>query len=152
MDTLDIENNPLHLLWAAYLVIGSGFCFRGREDHERLRHDEVRDTTDENGLKSMDLSPHFFKNLANDVGLNMKGHRLPVRQICQMDPRDPRDPYNIIFLYQSKQVRNHKSTYYLYPYTDLQLKSDPRTANDGGRALFNPLLPYGKNQLGSIVR
>jgi hypothetical protein len=107
---------------------------------------------DQNQSPSFDLSPHFFKNLADDVGLNMKSKRLAVRQIHQLDAADRRDPYRVLELYRSHLVKNYQGTFYLYPFTPLQLKNSPVIGNDGQAAWYNPKMPYGKNQLGAITK
>jgi hypothetical protein len=106
---------------------------------------------DENNSRSFDLSPHFFKNLADDVGLNMSSKRLGVRQIHELDHSDPRDPFKILELYISHLPQNYQETFYLYPFTPLQIKTSPVIGNDGQTAWYNPKLHYGKNQLGAIT-
>ena len=135
-----------------YIVVGLGYAFRGRKDHEVLKANEIRHAVDEHDSKSFDLSPHFFKNLSDDVSLNMRSERLAVRQIHQLDASDPRDPYYIISLYMSHLPLNHEGRFYLRPFTKAQRTTAATLGNDGAAAWYNPKLPIGKNELGSILQ
>lgn len=152
IDTLDIYNNPLDLLHAVYFVIGVGFCFRGRQDHEHFDTKEIRLVVDEAGNRSYDVNPHFFKNNQDDVGLNMRAQRLAVRQIHEINRDDPKDPFRIIQEYLGHLPRNYKGPFYLHPFTDKQIKSNYVIGNNGASAWYNPKLKVGKNTLSAILK
>ena len=142
-------NDARDLVNGCYIVVGIGWCLRGKEDHALLADGEIKFLADEQG-PYVSLSPHFLKNHSEQVGSGGQHDRQEPRRLYQLEQDNPHDGYNMMNLYRSHKPVGHEGRFYLYP--SKKTPSLREKDSKGSPSWYASNTPIGHNELGKIVK